>query len=92
LFLLLQTETSKIGQNEKHSVVAHKTMCHPRQKMVMHETSAIGTDPNSPAYCYYDYDGDKPFLYSVSRSLRTSDAYLRLPLIYGTIANPSYSE
>jgi hypothetical protein len=58
----------------------------------MYETSAVGTDPNSPTYCYYDYDGDKPFFYSVSRSLRTGDSYLRLPLIYGTIINPSYSE
>jgi hypothetical protein len=55
-------------------------------------TSADGTGMNGPTYCYYDYDGDKPFFYSVSRSLRTDNAFVRLPLIYGTIVNPAYSE
>lgn len=55
-------------------------------------TAAIGTDPNKPTYYYYDYDGNKPFFYSVSRGLRASGTYISLPLIYGTIANPAYSE
>lgn len=53
--------------------------------------ATTAADPGGqPTYFFYDYNADKPFVFSLTLPLLVDNQSVSLPLVYGTIVNPTY--
>lgn len=97
-----QGALSKVIQDETQSVVFIKqsNVCSlDYEGFVSKSITITGTNgtaatsingPSEPTYYRYDYDANKPFLFSVNKDVRVGTDFQNLPILYGTMMDPEY--